>query len=238
MNKRMMLHLMWCKAKYGFKSYAFFFFVTILLIGLYIFSLCNFSSEELDKMANLFMLVFIYVPVSVVQSIQAVEYSKCYYLIPRTKKERKEYLILQNVVKFTAALVIDTLLLVIGVLIRSEFFLKLFTWYLLCGVTLSVITGVSGFSTYCFKKKQKSYRRYIVDYIITIIVFLVIYFGAVMLHIDTNITYGLIASAVCICASALYSLYYWYQFRGVDVRYENINKSEKQFMSHFRSPIM
>ena len=238
MSFKMMLKMMWLKVRYGVKSYLFFLLATILLIIIYFINLIVFDAEEVTVHQSMFMVTFLYVPVLIAQAIQAVEYSKCYYLVPRTSQERKKYMIFQNLIKMLCSFVGITILLGIGIRIQPSAAQYLLNWYLLSGISFTVVMGASGYSTYYLRKKQISYKRYIVSYTITVIVMSGIILGGMFFVNQKSIQFWMMISVGTFLAALCYNLYYYVRFRKVDADYENINREEKRFFSRTTNSMM
>lgn len=230
--------MMWKKAKYGIKSSLLFIMITILFIGIYLAFLITSDIEEIHEAQSILMLAFLYIPVSVNQSFQVIEYSKCYYLIPRTAKERKQYLQFQNIVKMILSILGSTVLLVVGMVIRPQAIPYLFVYYLICSVSITLIMGISGFSTYYYKKKKVSYQRYWIRYVLTVISVLIVMLPMMFINFASSYRLGIVASVVSVIASIIYSMYYWIRFQKVNVNYENIDKNEEKFTKRFQSSVM
>lgn len=238
MTKKMMWNMMWKKAKYGIKSSLLFIIITVLFIGMFLTFLITSDSEEIHEAQSIIMIAFLYIPISVNQSFQVIEYSKCYYLIPRTAKERKQYLQFQNIVKMILSILVSTILLAVGMVIRPQATPYLLVYYLICSVSVTLITGISGFTTYYYVKKKVSYQRYWFRYVLTVISVLIVMLPMMYINIASSYRLGIVATVVSVIASIIYSVYYWIRFQKVNVNYENIDKNEEKFTKRFQSSIM
>lgn len=238
MSSKKMLKMMWLKVRYGVKSYLLFLIGTILFIIIYFINLIMYHSEEVATHQSMFMVTFLYVPVLISQAIQTVEYSKCYYLVPRTSKERKRYMIFQNLFKMICSFVGTTILLGIGIAIQPSAAQYLLNWYLLSGISFAVVMGASGYSTYYLRKKQVSYKRYMVSYVITVIVMSGIVLSGMFFVNQKSIQLWMMISVGAFLAAVCYNLYYYVRFQKVEADYENINREEKRFFSRTSNSMM
>ncbi len=228
MSYRMMWKMMWIKARYGIKSYLFFLFATILFLLMFFLQLALSNRYDLYDNQSTFMIGFLYIPVLINQAMQTMEYSKCHYLIPKTAKERKRFFIFQNVVKMIMGLVGTTGLYFLGCWINPTAEPYLFNWYLTTGISCVLVSGVGGFTNFYVAKKKRSYRMYLANYSITVIVMLIILFWSMFF---TDNKYYLYVKYGVIFISFVYALYYFVRFVKVCATYENINKEEHKFTS-------
>lgn len=238
MSSKMMLNMMWLKVRYGVRSYLFILIASILIIILYFINLILFDIEEAATNQSTFMVTFLYVSVLISQAIQTVEYSKCYYLVPRTSKERKKYMIFQNLIKMLCSFGVTTILLGIGIAIQPSATQYLFNWYLLSGISFSVVMGASGYSTYYLKKKQVSYKRYMVSYAFTVIVMCGIILSGMFFMSQKSIQLFRMISVGTLLAALGYTLNYYVRFKKVEANYENINREERRFFSRAGNSMM
>lgn len=238
MSYKMMLKMMWLKVRYGMKSYLLFLIGTVAFIAIYILDLLVMDPTDPSQYQSMFMVTFLYVPVLIGQAIQTIEYSPCYYLVPRTSKERKKFIVFQNVVKMILSFLGITILYVLGIAIQPKAIEYLRYWYFLTGISFSVVVGASGYSTYYLQKKKLSYKAYIISYIITVVVMCAIILGGMFFINQNSIRFGMRISIVAIPASLCYNLYYYVRFRKVEAVYENINREEKKFCSRASNCMM
>lgn len=236
MSKKMMWKMTWRKVRYGLKSYLFFLIITILFVVFYFLSL--FFMDDISDTQNSCMITFLYIPVLLSQSFQAIEYSKCYYLIPRTMEDRKRFIRYQNKVKVLLSILILSTLFVIGVVIRPEAIQYLFHWYLLSGLCVTIATGCNGYSTYLLKKKKSSYVKYMVTYSITVVIMSAILFAGMFLVNKISIQLWMVGSIAIMVFALAYNLFYYFRFRKVEAIYENIDKDEQRVTKRIGSAVM
>lgn len=236
MTKKMMWKMTWRKVRYGLKSYLLFLIVTILFVVIYFLSL--FFMDDASNNQNIYVIMFLYIPVLFSQSFQAIEYSKCYYLVPRTQEDRKQFIRFQNKVKMLLSALLLSILFGTGVAIRPEAIQYLFNWYLLSGLCATIAMGCNGYSTYLLKKKKSSYTRYLITYIITVVIMSAILFAGMFLVDETSIEVWIIGSIGTIVAALAYNLFYYFRFRRVEAIYENIDKDEQRFTKRIGSSVM
>lgn len=237
MSRQKMWKIMWLKVRYGWKSYLFYLFATILFITVFLLSL-RFSDDELNEMQSLYLIGFLYVPVAINQAIPTIEYSKCYYLVPRTSKERKRFIRFQNHMKMLFSVVLLTILLGVSTALRPEAFGYLLSWYMISGVAFTLVMGCNGYSMFHRKKKKKSYASYMVTYIITVIVMIAIMYGGMYLMKKIAVYLWMLGGVAIIVVALAYYMYNAIRFRSIDASYENIDNAEQRFMTKMSNSMM
>ena len=238
MSYKMMLKMMWLKVRYGVKSYLFFLLGAIVFISIFIINLLVLDAADVIENQSMFMVSFLYISVAIAMAIQTIEYSPCHYLVPRTSKDRKKFIVFQNLIKMILSFLGTTILFIIGITIQPMAAEYLFYWYLLTGISFSVILGANGYSIYYFKKRKISYKAYIVMYTITVIVMCAIIISGMFFINQKTLQYGKLISFVGFFSSIGYHMYYYVRFQKVDAFYENINREERKFSSRGSNSMM
>jgi len=238
MSYKAMWRTLLLKMRYGFKSYILYFAVTLFFIVIYYIALFNSDAEEIYEMSSLCVIAFLYIPVSINLAIQTIEYSKCYYLVPRTMKERKRFIIFGNVVKMIVSFILDTIVLVTSLMIRPEIKANLVFTYIVAGLTFTVALGCNGYGIYRKDKKQKSYKLFMTQYVITIILVWAVFAGILFFIDEPDSFVGRCGSFIVLAAAAVYHIYSLIRFKKLDAVYEKIDRNERRIMTRMGSRIM
>lgn len=227
MSYKLMNHLIWQRARYAWRSYVLFSVASFLFLVIYFMMLIQASIEEIGKAQNMFFIAFMYCVAPIGKAIEPCEYSKCYYLVPKTEQERKRFVRYQNLVKMIISFIVCTIVLVIGMLLRPEVKQYLISSYLMGGCAFILVNGVCGYSSF-YVSKRKSYAIYLIKYWFTVVAMCLIMsvgqFSGFFLS-KKHVMWLTIATLLC---SIIYHIYYRIRYRKANVIYENINKEEKR----------
>ena len=226
------------KARYGFMSYVFYSAISVMFIVFYFFLLLTTDSSEAHDLNTIQLMAFLYVPMNINLMFQSIEYSKCWYLVPRTGQERKRFIVFENVVKMISSSIVLTIMLAISILVRPESAREFVNTYLFAGISFTVIMGTNGYCMYKKRKKKQTYKQYLIKYTISVVVVTALILGMYFLLNNQESFLGRNAAYIMTAGSCLYHLYAVLKFHKASAIYENIDRNEQKFMSRMGSRML
>ena len=226
------------KVKYGFWSYALYLGLTIFFISVYFVTMIQSDAKEFEDMQSLVMLVFLYIPVNLNLMIQTIEYSKCYYLVPRTNEERKRFMVFSNIVKMISSLVLITLVLAISLRFHPEASAYLIRTYLYAGVAFTIALGCNGYGIYRKNKKQQSYKAFMIRYVLSIVLITAVTLAVFAFSKKADSFMGKYGAYIILLLAIGYHGYVYIRFRKTEAVYENIDRNERRIMTRMGSRML
>lgn len=212
-------------ARYSWKKYIIFLAAYVLFLIVSIVQLKDRHPETGDNC--LFLLcAYIYGPLVVTIACSTIEMAKCNYLIPRTPSERKQMIVMQNMIKMVVGLVLSFGFFWVSIWINPRMFQISLLMCFMSGVPMTFMLAVGGMDIYYKEGDKKKKRSNAYYYLVTagslMFGFSFVSISMILSEAGFELVWVIVDILLCI-ASFLYFIYYYYRFSKLDAIYDNIN---------------